>query len=95
MVDAHDLVTYFIPTPIFEWYVVECGYKNKYTNDTCLKEIGLRAKNMITILGSIVNIIGVTYLYDHLTSKRIFIPITKQNIHTSSGDHEESGYKLN
>ena len=45
---------------------------------------------MIIILGSIVNIIGVTYLYDHLMNMRILTSIMKQNIHTSSRDHEES-----
>ena len=44
-------------TPIFEWYVIRCGSKNKYQKYTCLKEMGLRAQ-IITILGSIVNIIG-------------------------------------
>ena len=44
----------------FEWYVVGCGSKNGYQKDVCLKEIGLRAQNMITILGSIVDVIGGT-----------------------------------
>jgi hypothetical protein len=34
-------------------------------------KIGLHAQNMNTILGSIVNVIGVD-LYDHLMSTRIF-----------------------
>ena len=57
-------------TPIFEWYVVRCGSKNIYQKDTCLKEIRLLAQNIITILGSIANIIGGD-LYDHLTNTRI------------------------
>ena len=36
--------------------MVWCGSKNGYQNNTCLKEIGLHAPNMITILKSIVNI---------------------------------------
>ena len=32
------------------------------TKKKCLKEIGLRAPNMITILGSIANIFGGTYM---------------------------------
>jgi hypothetical protein len=39
----------------------------------CLKEIGLRAQNMVTILNSIININGG--LYDYLKSTRISIPI--------------------
>ena len=40
------------------------------TKKTYLKETGLHAQNMITILGSINNIIGWTY--DHLMSMRMF-----------------------
>ena len=42
--------------------MVRCGSKNGHQKDMCLKEIGLRAQNMLTILGSIVNIIGGTYM---------------------------------
>ena len=35
----------------FEWYVVGCGFENGYQKDVYFKEIGLRAHNMITILG--------------------------------------------
>ena len=45
-------------TPIFEWYVVRCGSKNGHQKGImCFKEIGLHAPNVLTILGSIVNII--------------------------------------
>ena len=40
------------------WY----GFKNEYQNNMCLIEIGLHAENMITILGSIVNIFQGTYM---------------------------------
>ena len=44
-------------TPKFEWFVVWCGSKNGHQKGiTCSKEIGVHAQNMITILGSIVNI---------------------------------------
>jgi hypothetical protein len=56
-----DLVTYLIQTPIFEWYMARCGSTNGYKKDKCLKESRLRAQDMITMLGSIVNIIGGTY----------------------------------
>jgi hypothetical protein len=52
------LVTYLNQTPIFEWYVIRWGSKNAYWKDMCSKKIGLCGQNMITILGSIVNMIG-------------------------------------
>ena len=30
-------------------YVVRCGFKNGYQKDMCLKEIELRAQNVVTI----------------------------------------------
>ena len=44
-------------TPVFELYMVGCGFKNKQL-------IGdwADAQNLSTILGSIVNIIGGTYM---------------------------------
>ena len=64
-------------TPRFEWYVVRCGSNHKYQKDICLKEAGLRAHNMITVLNSIINInfFGGGYTYDHLISTRIFTSI--------------------
>ena len=35
-----------------------CGSKNGYQKDIFLKRIGLRAQNRMTVLNSIVNIIG-------------------------------------
>ena len=55
--------------PIFEWCVVKCGSKNRQQKDKCLKQIGLRAHNLVTILSSVVNIVGGN-LYDHVTSTR-------------------------
>ena len=45
-VDVPNLVTYPNWIPIFEWYVVWCGFKNGHQKDICLKEIGLRAQNI-------------------------------------------------
>ena len=42
--------------------MVRCGYKNGGKKDRCMKEIGLHAQNMITILDSIVNVIAETYM---------------------------------
>ena len=64
-------ITYFYRTLVFEWYVIWRGLKNKYKKDMCLKEIGLCAQNMITILSSTINIIGGD-LYNELMSTRIF-----------------------
>ena len=46
--------------PIVEWYVVKFESKNGHHKDVCLQDIGLRAQNMLIILGSIVNIVGST-----------------------------------
>ena len=58
-------------TPIFESYVVRCGFKNTYPKDMSFQEFGLHAQIMITILSSLVNIIGED-IYDQLLSMRIF-----------------------
>ena len=50
--------------------MVWSGSKNEYQEDVCLKEIRLCAPNMITILGSMVNVTRGTY--DHLMSMRLF-----------------------
>ena len=39
------------------WYMVRCGSKNGHQKDICLKQIGLCAQNMVTVLGSIDNMI--------------------------------------
>lgn len=57
------LVTYGIHlnrTPSFAWCVwlgMELGTDTKTTSSSALKEIGLRVRNLLVILGSIVNII--------------------------------------
>ena len=51
-------VSYINRTSIFEWYVVRYASRNGRHKDVCLNEIGLCAHNMLTILGSIINIIG-------------------------------------
>ena len=60
-VDAYISNIEIIWTLIFEWYVVRSGSKNGHQKGLmCLKEIGLRTQNMLTILQSIVNMIGGT-----------------------------------
>ena len=39
-----------------------CGSKNEHQKDKYLEEIRLRAQNLLSVLGSIVNIIGGTYM---------------------------------
>ena len=71
-VDVLNAATYLNQIHIFEWYVVRCDFENGFQKDICLKEIGLCAQNMLTFLGSIVNIIDGD-LYDHLyMSMKIF-----------------------
>ena len=54
--------TFLSEYPIFQWCVVRCGSKDSHQKEICLTEIGLRAQNVLAILGSIVNIIGETYM---------------------------------
>ena len=61
-VDNPYVVAFLIRTPIFEWYGVWCGSETGYQKAMCLKEIGLRAPDMMTILDSIFNIIGGSYM---------------------------------
>jgi hypothetical protein len=50
--------TTIIWTPLFEWYVVTCGSKGGHQKDIiCVKEIGLRAQNMLIMLRSIVSMV--------------------------------------
>jgi len=49
-----------------------CGSKNKHEKDTCLEVIRLLAKNMLTLVSSIVKIIVGRNLYNHLMSTRVF-----------------------
>ena len=51
--------------------MVRCETKNVNQKDMCSKEIGLRAQDMLTILGSILNMIEADP-YDHLMRRRIF-----------------------
>jgi hypothetical protein len=61
-VDVPNSVTNLNKTLTFEWCVVRCGPKTNMKEDTGLEEIGLHAQNMITILGSLHNIIRGAYM---------------------------------
>ena len=62
----------------------------------CLEEIGLHAQNMITILGSIVYIVGTWEdMYDRFMSTTVFTLTMNKIIHMSSRCYEENGYDLN
>ena len=67
MLDSNIVIIW---TLIFEWCVVRRESKNGHQKDMCLKEIELCVQNMLTIIGSIIDMIGG--LYDHLMSKRMF-----------------------
>ena len=86
--------THLTQTTIFEWYVVCCGFKNGRQKYTCLKEIGLHAQDMITILGSIFNIID-RGPEDHIWPFKKHINLycnNVQDIHMSSKIYENSDY---
>lgn len=51
------LVNFLIMTHVLEWHVVICASKRIYHKDMCLKEIGLCAQIVITIINFRVNII--------------------------------------
>ena len=53
-------VTYLDQTPIFKRYVVIVAPDQK--GIMCFKETGLRTQNMMTILSSIANMVGGTYM---------------------------------
>lgn len=55
-------VTYLNRSPVFELYAFWCSSNNRYQKDMCYKEIPLHVQNMITFLGSSVNLIGGTYM---------------------------------
>ena len=71
-VGAPTSVTYLYQTPLFRVVSVLVCLPRTDTRKTRLKEIGLRAQIVMTILVSIFNIIGGD-LYDNLMSMRIFI----------------------
>ena len=89
-------VTYLNQTPTFEWWVGRCGSKNRRPNDICVqKEIGLRAQNLLSILCSIANTIGVGGGgYDHL-SRKIYLSLIVNDVHLGSKNCKENGYGFN
>ena len=61
-VDVPNWVACLNHTPVVKRYVVKYGSKNEHQIDMCLKANGQHAHNMITTLGSIVNIMWGTYV---------------------------------
>ena len=59
-----------------------------------LKENGLPAQNMITVLGSIVNIIAGELIWPFNEHENLHFD-NEWNIHMSSEKYEERGYSLN
>ena len=78
-------------TLVVEGYVAP---RNIHNTCTSSNEIGLHAQNMITITGSVVNIINQGDLYDHYTITRTFHLDNEYINHVSSKNHEKSGYGL-
>ena len=64
-------MTHLERTSIFEWCEVSWDLDMDTNKTKCLQEFELRGQNLVTILGSIVNIIGVD-LYDNLMRTRVF-----------------------
>ena len=64
-------VAFLDQTTKFERCMIRCGSKNGHHKSMCLANIGLNAQNLLTIPGSIVNIIGRP-IYGHLMTSRIF-----------------------
>jgi len=61
-VDVLNLVTDLNRSNVFEWYVVVwCNSKDGCQKHLFFKEIGLCVHNVVTILGSTINIIGRAY----------------------------------
>ena len=60
--DVPNSVNYLNQIPIFEWYGVWFGSKNRYQIDMGLKEVGPHAQNVITMPGSITILIGETHM---------------------------------
>ena len=42
------LITFVVLTPIFVWYVIRQGSKNKHHKDRCFKEVRLRLQFVLT-----------------------------------------------
>jgi hypothetical protein len=74
-------ITYLDWTPIIEWVCSQVWFHKQIPKDVCKKEFGLHAQNTITIIGSIVNIIGWEGdLYDQLISRKILITLIVNEI---------------
>ena len=71
--------------------MIRCGSKNKYQKNVCLKESELHAQNLITILGSIVNIMGRRiWPFNEDENENLHFD-DEQDIYMSSKSYEESG----
>ena len=63
---ASSETTSLIQTPIFEQYMIGCGFRKGFHIDICLQVIGRHAQNAITILDlTITNTIQSGDLYAH------------------------------
>ena len=67
-------VVFLNQTPIFDWYTVMWGSKNKHYKGTCLKEIGLHLQFILTTPHSIVHAIKSAYAFSS-KSKKHALPI--------------------
>jgi hypothetical protein len=80
-------------TPTFEWYEVRCGSRNRHQKDMCLKEIRLRAQNLLIFLGSVVNMIEGSCMT--ITDHESLHFDNELDIHMSSENYEANDYGHN
>ena len=74
--------------------MARCGFKNGHRKNKCLIEIGVLAQNMLTILESIVNLKGETYIIFQHEIEFSFLTLSK-NIHTGSKHYNENDHMHN
>ena len=55
-INMPNSITYLNLSPILEWCMATCEPKNGYQKGMWLKEIGLCAQNLLSILDSTINI---------------------------------------
>lgn len=71
--------------------MVGCECKNEHQKDICWKDIDLCAQNMLTILDTMVNIIGGGAIWSLTIVEDLHFE-DEEDVHMSSKTYEESGH---
>ena len=91
-IDVPDLVPHLKLRPIVEWSMVVSETKHRHPKDTCWKEIGYTLLNIVTILGTIANIIWnggrAKWSFDNLEDLHFD---NAQDVHARSKNREKRG----